>query len=247
VLPKTNSQMKKLSQLLIVLYFASFASCIDMGKRVNGNGHVTTETRSVNSTNRIRMFGSMDVIIDNGPSAVKVEADENIIPYIITDVRDGWLEIRTENHVNLNTHNGIKVYVSTPSLDGIVLSGSGNVNGTKTFFTSNKAAFKVSGSGDIRCDINAPQVDARITGSGNIILGGETKDVDVHITGGGDYEGSNLKAENASVNITGSGDVNLFADASLNVKVTGSGSVKYKGNATVNQKIIGSGSVQKMQ
>jgi hypothetical protein len=239
--------MKKLYQLLIVFYFACFVSCIDMGKRVNGNGRVTTETRSVNSTSRIRMLGSMDVIIDDGPSAVKVEADENIIPYIITDVHDGWLEIRTENHVSLNTHNGIKVYVSTPSLEGIVLSGSGNVNGTKQFFSSNKADFKVSGSGDIKCDINAPQVNASITGSGNINLGGETRDVDVHITGGGDFDGTNLKAENARVNITGSGDVNLFADASLNVRVTGSGSVKYKGNAAVSQKIIGSGSVQKMQ
>jgi hypothetical protein len=239
--------MKKLSQLLFVFFFTCLTSCIDTGRRVNGNGHVTTETRSVNTTNRIKVLGSMDVILDEGTPGVKVEADENIIPYILTDVRDGWLEIRTENHVNLNSHNGIKVYVSTPSVSGIKVAGSGNVNGSKKLFTNDKVDFNVAGSGDITCDINAPEVNASITGSGNINLAGETRDVSVHITGGGDYDGRNLKAENASVNITGSGDVNLFADASLNVKVTGSGSVKYKGNATVNQKIIGSGSVEKMQ
>lgn len=218
-----------------------------MGKRVNGNGRVTTENRSVNSTNRIKVLGSMDVILDEGPSGVKVEADENIIPYILTDVHDGWLEIRTENHVNLNSHNGIKVYVSTPSVNSIKISGSGNVNGSEKLYTRDKVDFSVSGSGDITCNINAPEVNASISGSGNINLGGETKDVSVHITGGGDYDGRNLKAENARVNITGSGDVNLFADASLNVKVTGSGSVRYRGNPTVSQKIVGSGSVEKMQ
>ena len=236
-----------LSQLLIVFWFTCFASCIDMGKRVNGNGRVTTENRSVNSTNRIKVLGSMDVILNEGPSGVKVEADENIIPYILTDVHDDWLEIRTENHVNLNSHNGIKVYVSTPSVNSIKISGSGNVNGTEKLYTRDKVDFSVSGSGDITCNINAPEVNASISGSGNINLGGETKDVSVHITGGGDYDGRNLKAENARVNITGSGDVNLFADASLNVKVTGSGSVRYRGNPTISQKIVGSGSVEKMQ
>jgi hypothetical protein len=239
--------MKKISSLLFVLFLICLSSCINMGRRVNGNGHVATETRSVNATDRINVRGSIDVILDEGPSSVKVEADENLIPYIVTDIHNGWLDVRTEDHVNLNSHNKITVYVTTPTLSAVKISGSGNVSSSKKFQANDKMDLSVAGSGDIDCDVNAPAVNASITGSGNIKVGGETKEVNVHITGGGDYDGSNLKAENATVNITGSGDVNLFADATLDVKITGSGSVKYKGNATVHQKVIGSGSVDRMQ
>ena len=245
---KTNSPMKNLSYLVIASCVISFSSCINFGgRRVNGNGHITTDVRSAKVTDRIKVLGSMDVILNEGPSSIKVETDENIIPYIITDVKDGMLEIRTENDVNINTSNKVKVYVTTPSISDINIAGSGNVNSEARFNSNEKINFSISGSGDIDCAVNAPEVDASISGNGDIKLEGETKDVSVHIIGNGDYQSNSLKAENARVNITGSGDVSLFADATLHVEITGSGSVKYKGNATVDKKITGSGSVEKIE
>jgi hypothetical protein len=105
---------------------------------------------------------------------------------------------------------------------------------------------RITGSGDITCNINAPRIDAKLAGSGTLHIAGETRDVEVDIAGSGNYNGTDLKAENAAVKIAGSGDVSLFADARLEVKVMGSGSVKYRGNAIVNKKIMGSGSVLKI-
>jgi hypothetical protein len=96
-------------------------------------------------------------------------------------------------------------------------------------------------------DINAPAVNADVTGSGNIDVKGETKDVEVVVNGSGNYKGVDLKAENATIRISGSGNADVFADYSLKANISGSGDIKYKGNANVNKSIAGSGTVIKVE
>lgn len=212
---------------------------------IRGNGNVTTENRNVSVTSRISSHGSFDVAIIHGSSpSVKVEADANLLPYILTDVEDGRLEIHTKDHVGLSSDHKIKVYVTTDKIDEISLSGSGNVTSDSKLESNGHMKFSISGSGDINLEINAPSVESSISGSGNIDLTGETKDSKITITGDGDYKAGNLQAENAEVHITGSGNVHLAASVKLEVHITGSGDVAYKGSPTIEQHITGSGNIK---
>jgi hypothetical protein len=184
--------------------------------------------------------------IDSGETNVRIQGDDNLLRYIITDDDEGWLEVRMRDHINYRTTSPIKVYVTTPVVSAINVTGSGNVSANNKFYSSRKMALSITGSGDITCNVNTPRVDANLTGSGTLHISGETKDLDINIAGSGNYDGGDLKTENAKVKIAGSGDVSLFADAHLNVNVMGSGTVKYRGNALVNKKIMGSGSVLKI-
>jgi hypothetical protein len=237
--------MKK--TLILIAFFASnlISSCIDFGKRVDGNGRIKTETRKPGEARRIKVSGDINVFIEQGSPSVKIEADENVLQYILTETNDNWLEIRTRDHVNLHTSEPVKVYITTPEITDLKVTGSGNIESRSKFSTSHRTSFGITGSGDIIVDIDAPRVDSRITGSGNLHIQGETKDVEVHISGSGNYDGVNLKAENADVSIAGSGDAGLFAENRLKASVTGSGNVKFKGNASVESHVAGSGSVLK--
>lgn len=222
-------------------------SCINMGERVKGSGNTKSENRTVSKAERIKVMGDMDVYIDQGPTSLKVEGDDNVLPYIETVADGDWLEIRTKDDVNFNTSKPIKVYVTTPNITDLKVTGSGNIVCNQKFSTDNNSSFDITGSGDITTAISAPKVEAHISGSGNLHISGETKNVEIHVSGSGNYDGADLKAENANVSIAGSGDANLFADNKLKVSVAGSGNVKYKGNAIVESHIAGSGSVTKTQ
>lgn len=222
-------------------------SCMFEGKRINGNGVVTEQERQIGQIAKIKSLGSLDVIVNEGPSKVRVEAEENLLPYIITEEKNGWLEIRLKNNVRLTSHHSMKVYVTTPSISDVVLSGSGKVESASPFSYNSKMNFKITGSGDISMLADAPAISCKISGSGNLALTGETKDVEVDITGSGNYNGAALKSENADVHITGSGDAFVFADVNLKTKIVGSGDIHYKGNAVVVKKVIGSGSVVQVQ
>jgi len=194
------------------------------------------------------MAGNFDVEITQGPTVtVQIEGDENLLPYFIVEDRGGFLVIKARDYFTYSSTEGIKVFITTPNVEEVVLAGAGNITGKSKFTGSDKLTLKIAGSGDIKMEVNTPKVSSEIAGSGSITLVGETKDETIKIAGVGDYKAADLKAENANVNIAGSGDVRIFAAAQLDVKIAGSGTVYYKGNPAIKQHVAGSGEVKKVE
>ena len=234
--------------LITLLSVLIISGCnVVSNKTVRGNGKIASVNRSINNASRIKVLGSMDVYLSEGPTSVRVEGDENVLRYIVTEIDNNWLEIRTEDDVNLVTENNIKVYITTPTIRDISVAGSGNVKSDSKLVSNSDLGLRVSGSGDVTMMINTPKVDAKIAGSGNINISGETRDVEIDIAGAGNFKGRNLKAENAKIKIAGSGDVEVFADVVLDAKIVGSGNIAYRGNARVDQKIVGSGDIRRIE
>lgn len=225
-----------------------FSGCRFMNyKRIKGNGVMSSQNRNIVNAARIKLLGSYDVEITQGATtSVRVEADENILPYILTNENDGFLVIKSKDHINLSTENIIKIYITTAKLEEVHLSGSGNITGKSKFTGASKLLLRISGSGDMKMEVNTPVIDASISGSGTITLKGETMDESIHITGQGDFNADELKAENAKVSIAGAGDIRVFADHDLDINIAGAGSVYYKGSASVKQHVAGSGEIKKI-
>ncbi|MGI8950914.1 MAG: head GIN domain-containing protein [Chitinophagaceae bacterium] len=230
---------------LIVFILFGISCNFSGSERIQGSGNVTTEQRNISDASKIKCYGSFNVeIMPGSPASVKIEADQNLISYIITEENDGCLIIRPKNNVNLSSSNKIKITVTTNQLQEVQVAGSGDVTGAEKFSGADHLKLGIAGSGNISLEVNTPTIDANIAGSGNINLTGEAKDTKIEIAGNGDYKAENLKAENVDVNIAGSGNVKAFADATLKVNIVGSGDVYYAGSATVTQHIAGSGIIK---
>jgi len=200
----------------------------------------------MNKFDGVKTSGSIDIEIMNGQQQVKVEADDNISPYIITEVEDRILRVYYKPNISLqntnakvdvnyksnysfsNTH--VKIIINTPFLDRLIVSGSGSINSSDTINNPHEINIKVSGSGDIKAFVNAPSVAAEIGGSGTIILQGKTRDFKCNINGSGDIKCNKLLSENTEANITGSGTAHVFASVHLVAKIIGSGDIYYSGN-----------------
>lgn len=234
--------------LLFLFLLFSIASCKHMGgERVKGNGNERTEDRSVGSFTSVSSFGGYDVYLTQGSAySVKIDADENLLPYIETVVEGDVLQIRTREGYWLDTRRDIKVHISAPSYAKVKTFGSGDIISENKLNNTSAIELELAGSGDIKVDVNAPEVRAELRGSGNINLGGETRSFTGEIRGSGDIRASSLKAENVDIDIAGSGSADVYASVKLNVDVKGSGDVKYRGGAQVSSDIAGSGSVRKV-
>jgi hypothetical protein len=222
-------------------------SCDVIGQnRVRGNGHVSKEERQVSSFHRVKVEGSMNVYLAPGPAkAAVIEADDNIIPLVELKEEDGRLIVRLKRGYSISSSKELNVYLTTPEINEVSLSGSGDIKLTDKFTSTADVKMALSGSGNIRGEITAPAVKASISGSGDMDLKGETKDVNISIAGSGNFRGDNLMSENAEISIAGSGNVDVFASVKLNAKIAGSGDVNYKGTPQVSSSVAGSGTVQK--
>lgn len=226
---------------LAILSSVIFNSC----ESISGNGNIRDEIRDISNIHEIRTSGSIDIEIKNGDQyQLKVQDDENLLPYIITEVNNGVLNIHYKDGYSIMNSHG-KVFVTAPNIEKIVTSGSADITSDGVISNSNQLELSTSGSGDIKMDVDAPSVTATSSGSGDITLSGRSKDFECRISGSGDAKCGNLKSENAVVRVSGSSDVHVFASVNLKVNVTGSGDVYYGGNPSSPEiHITGSGTVK---
>ena len=224
-----------------------FSSCrFIAGKRVRGNGNVKTEQRSVGNFTGVASHGSFNVYVSSGQQSVRIEAEENLLPYIETYIDGTTLHVETKENAWLRPSREVKIFVSSPDFTSIHSYGSGDIIGQSKITDSSKLELGVNGSADIKMDVDAPEINTEINGSGNIDLKGQTKSFKTEIHGSGDVRAMNLMSEDVRVKIYGSGNAEVFASVKLDVHVAGSGDVRYKGNAQTSSNIAGSGSVKKI-
>jgi len=238
--------MKKLFVFLFAT-FIIFSSCrFVTGERIRGNGNVRTETRSPGSFKSVSSHGSFDVFVSSGEQAVKIEAEENLLPYIETYVEGYTLHVGTKDNYWLRPGRKVKIFVSSPDYESIRSYGSGDIIGESKITNSSKLELGVNGSANIKMDIDAPEINTETNGSGDIFLKGETKSFEGEIHGSGNIKALDLRSGDATIKIYGSGDADVFVDGKLDVHVAGSGDVNYKGNAQISSSIAGSGRVKKV-
>ena len=240
--------MKKLSALLLTGLITLSCSA-QWGKTIKGNGNNVTIERSTGDYDGIAVSGWFDVdLVSGNEGEITLQGEENLLEYIITEVKDGKLVIKTEKGVNLKSSSWkseIRITVPVQSISSVSMSGSGDIVG-KTKIKSDNFSTAMSGSGDITLDIDSSTISASMSGSGDITLSGTTKDFDATVSGSGDIEAYNLEADNVSATVSGSADIQVTAKKSIKARVSGSGDISYRGNPEkVDTKTSGSGDISK--
>jgi hypothetical protein len=239
--------MKRILFLLLVL--VGFQACAQWPwERIDGNGKMTKQNRSVGNYTAISSSGFWDVMVGYGESSsIIVEGDENLLQYIETEVEGNKLVIKTKGKVNLRSKNKVTVYVSVTRLTGVSLSGSGDIMGEGKFRNDGPTDFHLSGSGNIRMGFDKiGTADVSVSGSGNVQLTGSAKAVNAKVSGSGNIDCSDLISDDATARISGSGNIRVNANKSVDANISGSGGVTYRGAATdVRKHVSGSGRLSK--
>jgi hypothetical protein len=240
-----NNKMKKIS-LLTAFVFALVSL---HAQQIVGSGNLKQEVRQVGNITGVVANGSMEVTLLYGnDGSIKIEADDNILPNIESEVKDGVLHLKGKNKVNMRPKNKIKVVVSLTTLTRLALNGSGSIKGSGNFSNQGKTDIGISGSGLIELSFaNLSDLNLAVSGSGDLNLkSGQANSITAAISGSGNINASAVTSNNVTATISGSGDIRVLANKSLDARVSGSGNVYYKGVATnINSKTSGSGKVIK--
>ena len=192
-------------------------------KKIQGSGNIISESRELNNFTSIILLGSIDVNIKTSESNnCVVVADDNLIPFIKTEVVNNKLNISLNE--SYSSEEKLVVNINTPNYDEVSLSGSGNIN---------------------ILDFKNNNLSLNISGSGNITGNGEVETLVVKINGSGNLMSKEIKSKSATITINGSGDAEVFASDSISAKINGSGNIKYFGNPeNVDSIINGSGDIK---
>lgn len=238
--------MKKTRILLFVAILfvaASFSSCTKYTNRIKGQGPVVSQDFDLPTITAVGLSIDADVILTQGDSqTVRIEGQQNIINNIEKYVTsEGMWRIGYYNSVK--NHAGIRIYITSKTIDYASISGSGNINSTNHYPDSSNVYLGISGSGNIQFSTDAHIVESVISGSGRITLSGSAYEHSINISGSGGIKSFGLSTKNTYAKISGSGSSEVTVEEYLNANISGSGNVYYKGNPEIDGNISGSGSI----
>ena len=213
---------------------------------VRGRGPLAQEFRDIEAISGVSLAMEGDLLIETGPEVeFRVEAQQNLLFYINTYVRNGVLVIESERDVNLRPTEPIRFVLVTPVLESVSLAGSGDI--TADSFESAQFLASVAGSGDLSIrELVTETLEVSIAGSGDIDIAGAADVQEVSIAGSGDYNARDLPSSVVAISIAGSGDGYVQVSDELTASLTGSGSVFYVGNPSITSSIVGSGRVRQL-
>jgi len=212
---------------------------------VRGSGDIESEEREVSGFDEIQFTGIGNLIIEQGDEEeLIVEADDNIIGLIETEVRGNELHIGFKRGVNVVPTSKVKFYLTVKDLDRIDLSGLGDIDCDE--FETDGLKFNISGSGNIDFAIVAGSIETNVSGLGDINLSGEVDSHRIQISGSGKYDAEELKSKDCEVKVSGLGSATVYVSDNLEIEINGAGNVYYKGDPQIYQHISGLGRIKSL-
>lgn len=219
-------------------------SITDFGDSVRGSGNVVEESRPVSGITGVELatLGNLSIELGNTES-LRIEAEDNLLEYFQTEVRNGQLRIDIQDDVRLVTTEPVNYYLTVTSLDSIKISSSGDIQAPD--LQAEDFSIIISSSGDLQLEtLNADTLAVNISSSGDLeVGGGRVQTQDVTISSSGNYMAQDLASDRADVRISSSGSATIWVQGTLRAILSSSGDVRYRGNPTVDATTTSSGNV----
>jgi hypothetical protein len=215
---------------------------------VFGSGTLAEENRTVIGITGVVLAGEGSLQIEEGAAEeLIVSAEDNLLPFILTEVQGGILEIRTQRNIDLEPTLPIEYRLTVVSLESVLLSGVGGIKVSDLMIP--QLSLRLSGVGNVEVtNLEADELDAVHSGVGSFDISGTVDLQSVNITGLGDYDARDLASLDAVISIVGNDNQTATVRVSdmLTVTINGNGTVFYIGDPVVDANITGSGSVQQI-
>jgi putative autotransporter adhesin-like protein len=189
---------------------------------VEGSGVAVTESRKLPPFSKVDLAGANSVAVHvDGAQAVTIRGDDNVVPLITTEVRDGELVVGQRR--SFTAKGELRVEVSVPSLDAVTISGAGVLD--------------VDGVRGSRFTVSVP-------GTGMLTGSGAVEALEATLAGSGELRLQDLAARDVTARLSGTGRVVVNATRTLDASLSGSGLILYSGApSTVSRDVSGVGAV----
>jgi Putative auto-transporter adhesin, head GIN domain len=197
-----------------------------------GSGPESTRSFAVGKFDAVALNGSDEVRVISGP-VMSVSATGAVSDLDKLDIRVEGNALKTGWR---NRGRGIVVTVTTPTLLGAAVNGSGDMTVDRVDTETFQAAVKGSGNLDLN-SVKAKKLEFAVDGSGNLNATGTADSAQIAVGGSGDFDAKGLTATRAQIAVRGSGNASMSVSGDAAIAVSGSGDVDVQGTdrCTINK------------
>ncbi len=239
---KKNILLPLLSFLLVLQFSCKndpLADCF------YSTGKITSESRECSQNfSTITVYDNINLIYtDDSVASIRVEAGNNLLSDITSDITDGNLILHNNNRCNWVRRFDIPVniYVHSNTVTKLVGRNSGNITSANII---HRLVFEFQGwssthfdlsmeVNELDCSLNLDACDATVRGHANTCF--------LWSAGNGEFHGESLVCDFLSLTNMSTGDVFVNTPSVLWVNILDEGNVYYKGNPSIAAVVKGVG------
>jgi len=203
--------IKIAATITLTLMMLSCQMVSNIGPGVRGNGNVQTEVRQAASFNKIEVSNGLDLFLTQGTEeSISIQADENLLEVIKTEVNGGILRIFAEENIR-----------------NAASSGSDALSNTQ--ISVQDIRIKSSSGADIDLEITAQNIVASSSSGSDIYLKGSANSISADASSGSSIKAGELKVTDGTADASSGADVVIQVKGQLIASASSGGDVTYIG------------------
>ena len=229
--------------VLMALFLSSCAFDMSWGEGKRGNGIIAEDRREVTEEfTVISAAEGLDVYVTQDRNfEILVEADENVIDLIGTDIRDGKLKIHAIENIGRATK---KIYVTLPEITALRTSSGADLI-TRERIEADEISLDASSGSDLRIQLNADMVYADTSSGASIRISGAANTLYADASSGADIRAGEFEVKTCEADASSGADIRVNVSEQLVADASSGADIKYTGEASVKKNKSVSGSVRK--
>lgn len=212
-------------------------------KTIKGSGYILTQQREVPVYNSIEVNGPLRIFATPDElRPVIIEADNNLFPYIKTEVRHDTLRMFIDREVYIETFAVMNIFLSIPNISNLKVENGANIDGSRTPWKNKATTIKAYPNTRIKWYIDTPMLNLTAEGNTVITLNGNADTFNLSLEQGALLAASELKTKQATVTISGmSSKATIDVSGSISYDLSQKGRLIYKGTPQILKANISSG------
>jgi len=215
-------------KLILALLFAIFFSActFNNGKTITGSGNVKTENRNLSGFTGISVQRALEVEVEQSDKfEVVVEADDNILSHITTEVRDGILVIETDIN-NFDNVNKKKIRVKMPNVASLESSSAAFIKSKNTLISEN-LTLDASSASKIEILVESENLTCDSSSGSTIEIQGKAIKLNADSSSGSTINADNLLVNDVIATSASGSSTNVHPILSLAAEASSGSSIHY--------------------
>jgi hypothetical protein len=244
--------VKKLFCLLSSLLILTFGC--DDNNTVIGSGNIIEDIRDLPTFDEISANAAIDLTITQGPEQrVTVQADDNVVPFIATEVTKGELRIDRDGASNFR-NSSVSVEITVPTLAYLALSASSDALVTDFEFEQ-PVFFDLSSSSDLVLSgskakdvvfnltassnatvtdfIVADRADFDLSSASDLRISGSVHRAIFKLNSASDVAGFDFEVGDCEVDLNSSSELETTVNDKLSGELKAASTLRYRGTPEV--------------
>ncbi len=229
---------------------------------VRGSGNLITSTKTLPDFRAVSASRGVEVII-GGSDKVVIEADDNVLEYVVAEVEGGILRITLPEKVNVRNASITVRIPNNGKIEALRASSGAEIRTESALKASDLdirlssaaaliAALKVkrctigmSSGTEMKAAVDFGTCDIKLSSGSSARLSGKADSLSAELSSGSELKAFELEARTCSVGVSSGAEADVNCSGELTARVSSGGSVEYVGDCRVDKQCSSGGEVKK--